>query len=239
MLYPAFIFTVYAAMPGVNQYGLDGGDPTTNGIYGHYGASQFERSYLPYLPRKLKNKSLDRSRQNLNTSNEAYGRFWTTTAPSVASPRSEYSGFRPAGLPSESDELDRHRQGEYMYMTGGYATQKPSPRQGDKKDFKLPRINTPHHRSSYSPPPASPQRPITTIQPSPRVDLSRKIEFPPSKPSKIDVFENNSDRLVATFDPQNDLHMPDIKSIDLMVHMKDDSTVVLKSLPFTYWDKLS
>ena len=231
-------------MPGVNPHGMDGGNSTSNGIYGDYDP-QYGRSYLPYLPKRIKNKSLDRHRQSLNTSNEAYGEFWTNTVPSyTTSPRSEYSSFRPAGLPSDSEELDRHRQGDYKYVMGGYASDKLSPRQGDKKDLLLPSIYSHRQTLSHNPPPATPMRPITSKR-SPRVDLSRRIEFPSTSNSsssygqRIDLLNDKNDQLVARFDPQSDLHMPDIQSIDIMVHMKNDTTVMLKSLPFSYWDKLS
>ncbi|ELU00417.1 hypothetical protein CAPTEDRAFT_190886 [Capitella teleta] len=231
-------------MPGANAYGYYDGDAASSSLYGS--SSQYGRTYLPYLPKRMKNKTLDHHRQALATSNDAYGEFWT-------SPRAQrQAGFATAGLPSNHDVLDRNRlEGGSTFLTSGF-----SPRQ----ELKLPRVNIgpPHspRPSHHSPRPASPphrsQRLLTpphhSPRPptppyntnSPRIDLSQRIDFTPRKLQDTSVVlgRDGDDHLVAHFDPRTDLHMPDIKAIDITLHLNDDSSVVLKSMPFSCWDKL-
>lgn len=173
---------------------------------------------------------MEHHRQSLMTSNEAYGEFWSQSTPRY-NIRDNRESFHAAGLPSDHEELDRHRQGENLFMTPGYLPDKSSPRT-ERRDFTLPPIPSARPRC-VSPP-------LTSYR-SPRVDLSKKIDFSSSNPNQepVQLAKDFDDRLVARFDSRTDLHMPDIKSIDITVHLKDNTSVMLKSMPFTYWDQIN
>lgn len=235
-------------------------DSTTNDLYGRYQPTPFT-GRLSQPPRILKNRYLDQNRHRLRRSNDEYGQFWDPYHDAGSGGGSPgRRGGAPAGLTSEQSNrqllpltrglADRKGAESVSFWNDpqfmdDFTSAQVTPTPVDKH----PNAYEGKHFSTQSLTPRSPElnhrepqpyRETAALPPIPREPSGRTARRSSPRPSSGD-----GDDLFKFIDQyklhvgianrgQSSIRVPDIRCIDLQLHLQDNSSVTIKAVPFTF-----
>ena len=232
-------------------------ESTSNDAYGNYFQTNYEKTHLPQLPRAMKNRFNDRMRQRLNTSSEEYGRFWSNQHPPVVvRPTRRPTG--PDNPPAGLTTSDLRRDKPFKKLLNKYQSESNSfwnsnvaqqtkyddddPSNGADPDYgEMPTANYDHRwtqeRKNFDgdlKPKARKQWQVPDSErPLPPI-LRNPASEPREATTDLDKYIERY-KLSVGIDRQavgGQISLPDIKYIDLQLHLHNNSTVTIKAVPF-------
>ena len=210
----------------------------------------YRRLYLTQLPRAIKNRNIDHQRQRLRTSNEEYGRFWTTAADeerqNATFPWSyDRERLRPFYSTTAASQSGSPDDDDYRYRYDGRSTALPRtllPVYDDDDDDVAPRVtldddvddddDDASKTARGEPPlPSTSSHFLPAINPPP-LRTARSKRLPPSK--KTDLMQHDYRLSIAVADDARPSSVLSIARADVRLRLRDRSTVTITDVPLTF-----
>jgi len=228
---------------------------TTNNVYGHY--TDYSTVRLPESPRALKNRYIDRERQRLTTTNETYGRYWSASGSPASRPSIDAYTDQPAGLASRrSDRRLPHPAVESVDSFWNPDMPEDHPLEGpaghpsgfaDRPEYpwNATQEQDQQRDNGYA---TSWTLPTRMLRPLPPISSDGISSRPLFDGYGVNVAGSEAGQAareleqcarqfkvsIGLNDPRLRHSQRDIRHIDLHIKLRDNSTVTIKSVPYSY-----